>query len=82
MKISKIRIKNFRGYKESSEIDFGNLTTIVGKNDIGKSTILEALDIFFNKSKGVIKLDKEDVNKECIAPTLARICNPCLSQQG
>lgn len=67
MKISKIRIKNFRGYKETSEIEFGNLTTIVGKNDIGKSTILEALDIFFNKSKGVIKLDKDDVNKECVA---------------
>lgn len=65
MKISKIRIKNFRGYKETNEINTENLTTIVGKNDIGKSSILEALDIFFNKSKGVIKLDKDDVNKDC-----------------
>lgn len=64
MKISKIRIKNFRGYKEISEIEVGDLTTIVGKNDIGKSTILEALDIFFNKSKGIIKMDKDDINKE------------------
>ncbi len=67
MKIFKIRIKNFRGYKGICKIELGNLTTIVGKNDIGKSTILEALDIFFNKSKGVIKLDKDDVNKECVA---------------
>ena len=35
---------------------------IVGKNDVGKSTILEALDIFFNDGKGTIKLDKNDVN--------------------
>lgn len=67
MKINKIRIKNFRGYKEVNEIELGNLTTIVGKNDIGKSSILEALDIFFNKSKGVVKLDKDDVNKACFS---------------
>lgn len=36
----------------------------VGKNDIGKSTILEALDIFFNENKGIIKIDKDDVNKK------------------
>ena len=34
----------------------------MGKNDVGKSTILEALDIFFNEGKGVIKIDKNDVN--------------------
>jgi len=67
MKICKIRIKNFRGYKEANEIELGNLTTIVGKNDIGKSSILEALDIFFNKSRGVVKIDKDDVNKACFS---------------
>lgn len=67
MRIKKVRINNFRGYKDMSEIFINDLTTIVGKNDIGKSTILESLDIFFNKGKGVIKIDKEDVNKECIS---------------
>lgn len=67
MKITKIILKNFRGYKDQVEIGFGNLTAFVGKNDIGKSTILEALDIFFNESKGVIKLDKDDVNKQALA---------------
>jgi len=43
------------------------LTTLVGKNDIGKSSILEALDIFFNKGKGAIKMDKDDVNKKCLS---------------
>ncbi|HET7118041.1 MAG TPA: ATP-binding protein [Hanamia sp.] len=66
MKIKKIKIKNFRGYRDEVEIEFGDLTAFVGKNDIGKSTVLEALDIFFNESKGVIKLDKDDINKQAI----------------
>lgn len=67
MKIKTIKIKNFRSYKDEIEIEFGDLTTFVGKNDIGKSTVLEALDIFFNVGKGVIKLDKDDVNKQALA---------------
>lgn len=64
MKLKAVKIKNFRSYRNEVFIEFGNLTTIVGKNDIGKSTILEALDIFFNEGRGIIKLDKEDINKQ------------------
>ncbi len=67
MKIKKLKVKNFRSYKDEVEIEFGNLTAFVGKNDIGKSTILEALDIFFNEGKGVVKLDKDDINKQAVA---------------
>lgn len=67
MKIKTIKIRNFRSYKDEIEIEFGDLTAFVGKNDIGKSTVLEALDIFFNDGKGVIKLDKDDVNKQALA---------------
>lgn len=67
MKIKTVKIKNFRSYRDEVEIEFGDLTAFVGKNDIGKSTILEALDIFFNESKGVIKIDKDDVNKQALA---------------
>ncbi|WP_375579639.1 ATP-binding protein [Marivirga tractuosa] len=63
MRLLTAKIKNFRSYREQVEISAGNLTTLVGKNDIGKSSILEALDVFFNKGKGTIKLDKDDVNK-------------------
>lgn len=63
MKINKLRIKNFRGYKDEVTINFSNLTAIVGKNDVGKSSVLEALDIFFNDGKGLIKLDQDDINK-------------------
>lgn len=62
MKIDSVKIKNFRGYADETQILFNDLTVFVGKNDIGKSTILEALDIFFNDGKGVTKIDKSDVN--------------------
>lgn len=64
MKIKNVAIKNFRGYSDEINSDFEDLTAFVGKNDIGKSTILEALDIFFNDGKGVTKLDKADLNVE------------------
>lgn len=66
MKLTKVKIKNFRSYKDEIIIDFENLVAFVGKNDSGKSTILEALDIFFNSSNGVVKIDKDDINKECL----------------
>lgn len=62
MKIKSLKIKNFRGYKGETIVGFDNLTAFVGKNDVGKSSILEALDIFFNEGKGVVKIDKTDVN--------------------
>lgn len=64
MKIKNVAIKNFRGYSDEINSDFEDLTAFVGKNDIGKSTILEALDIFFNDGKGATKLDKADLNVE------------------
>ena len=64
MKIKQIKLKNFRAYKEETIINFSDLNVFVGKNDIGKSTILEALDIFFNENKGVIKIDKDDISKK------------------
>lgn len=50
MRLAKFEIKNFRGYRDE-KIDFTDFTTFVGINDSGKSTIFEALDIFFGNSK-------------------------------
>ena len=51
MKIKKLIINNFRAFKHA-EIDFDNsnynFKCLIGKNDSGKSTILEALRLFFN----------------------------------
>jgi len=41
------------------EIRLGPLSTIVGQNDVGKSTILRALEVFFESKP---KLDEADVN--------------------
>lgn len=52
MKLSKIVLKNFRGYCGEHSIDIENdITAFVGKNDAGKSTVLEALNIFFGEQK-------------------------------
>jgi len=59
MKLIGLKLKNFRGYKEETYISFNNLTALIGKNDIGKSTILEALEIFFNSN--LITCEKEDL---------------------
>ncbi len=47
MKIKTLILENFRAYKDRIEIPFNDLTAFIGRNDVGKSTILEALDIFF-----------------------------------
>jgi AAA15 family ATPase/GTPase len=48
MKIKKIAIKNYRGIKERQEIPLANFSSIVGKNDSGKSIILNAIASFLN----------------------------------
>ena len=58
MKIVSLTIENFRSYRNPVTISFNDLTVLIGKNDIGKSTILEALDIFFENRK----IDSDDVN--------------------
>ncbi len=56
MKIKKITIQNFRLFKNSTTIEFEeNYTTLVGKNGIGKTSILEAINLatsfYFVESK-------------------------------
>lgn len=59
MKIKKMILKNFRAY-ENATVEFGNnMNCIVGKNDVGKSTIFAALDWFFNDN---VQLKAEDFN--------------------
>lgn len=60
MKLKSLSIKNFRCFSDEINIQFENLTTFIGKNDIGKSTVLEALEIFFNND--TVKITNEDAN--------------------
>lgn len=61
MRLKSVKLTNFRGYREPVAVPIDpEMTGIVGRNDYGKSTILEALAIFF-ESDGV-KADKSDMN--------------------
>lgn len=51
MKLKKTKLKNFRCYRDETSICLSNLTALIAKNDIGKSTILEAMNAFFNLEK-------------------------------
>lgn len=73
MKLRQVILINFRGCKDEVRIDLGDLIAFVGKNDVGKSTILEALEIFFNNdtvkieaADGCIFGDKKDVLIGCV----------------
>lgn len=67
MKLREIVLQNFRGYYNETRIPVDDLTALIGQNDVGKSTILEALDIFFNQSKiesgdkNILHTDEETV---------------------
>ncbi len=61
MRLKSVKLTNFRGYQATTIIPIDEaMTGIVGRNDFGKSTILEALAIFF-EAEGA-KADKNDMN--------------------
>lgn len=60
MRLESITLENFRCYKNPITVVFEDLTTFVGKNDIGKSTILEALEVFFNND--LVKIECGDAH--------------------
>jgi predicted ATP-dependent endonuclease of OLD family len=61
MRLKELLITNFRGYQHETRVPIDqNITGVTGRNDVGKSSVLEALDIFFEG--GTITLDKDDFN--------------------
>ncbi len=50
MKVVRLTIANFRGIK-SAELLFDGHTLMVGKNNVGKSTICEALDLVLGSDR-------------------------------
>ena len=59
MFLKAVIIQNYRGYKNRHRIEIGELTAFIGKNDVGKSTIFDALAIFFEHPLG--KIDSSDI---------------------
>ena len=50
MRIKKLIINNFRAFKHA-EIAFDDFNCVIGKNDTGKSTILAAMEWFFDQNR-------------------------------
>lgn len=59
MRLIGLELENFRCYKEPIKIRFDDLTALVGRNDVGKSSIMDALAIFFDTEDA----DKDDACK-------------------
>ncbi len=70
MKLKRLRVRNFRCYKEEIAFDFDELTAFIGKNDAGKSSVMDALDIFLNDGAP----DKNDASKGGDGKDLTFIC--------
>jgi predicted ATP-dependent endonuclease of OLD family len=61
MRLKSVKLTHFRGYRATTVIPIDEaMTGIVGRNDFGKSTILDALAIFFEVDGA--KADKSDMN--------------------
>ena len=60
MKLKQLKLKNFRGYNSDTYLEVSDLTALIGKNDVGKSTILEALEIFFEMTEKWNALSEEE----------------------
>lgn len=59
MKLVALKLSNFRSYRALTEMQVDDFTAVIGRNDVGKSTLLEALEVFFNHQS--VKLDQNDV---------------------
>ena len=58
MKLKQLKVENFRCFKYEATIDLDDLVVVVGRNDAGKSSLFDALDIFF---EGKAAPDREDL---------------------
>lgn len=59
MKLDQVIIKNYRGFSGEHQMPVGKMTALVGRNDAGKSSILDALGTFFEHP--LCKLDASDI---------------------
>lgn len=58
MKLKTVVLRNFRSYRDETRIDLDDLTAFIGRNDAGKSSVLEALEVFFNSE--AVKIEQTD----------------------
>ena len=64
MRIHAIEIDGFRGVK-SGKVRFGDFTVLIGPNNSGKTTIIEALALLFGRDRLVRSLTEHDFYGSC-----------------
>ena len=72
MRLIQLKATNFRCYKDETVIDLDDLVVFVGKNDSGKSSLFDALNLFFDEKAAP---DKDDV---CVHADNANIRIACV----
>ncbi|MBA7641182.1 hypothetical protein ES703_48858 [subsurface metagenome] len=70
MRLKNVGLKNFRCYETETHFEIDNLSVFVGRNECGKSSLFEALAIFFEEEKidsddACISGDNKDVSIIC-----------------
>lgn len=74
MRLRGVKLKNFRAWTDDQLISLDSLTAFVGRNDVGKSTVFDALGVFFGHSQ--CKIDAGD---RCVhAPSDAEVAITCV----
>ena len=61
MRLTKVRITNYRSVEDSGEVEIGDVTCLVGKNEAGKTAFLQALN-----KLGQIKLATFDLSSDVL----------------
>lgn len=49
MRLTQLKVANFRCFRNETMVDLDPITVIVGRNDSGKSSLFDALQIFFDE---------------------------------
>lgn len=72
MRLIQVKVTNFRCYKDEVVIDLANLVVFVGRNDSGKSSLFDALNLFFDekavpeKDDLCVHADTTDIRIACV----------------
>lgn len=67
-------IRNFKVYKKINYIPLSkgsNFNGLIGMNGIGKSSVLEALDCFFNKKPWILNIETKNLDESWVMPVIA-----------
>jgi putative ATP-dependent endonuclease of the OLD family len=64
MRVANIKIKNFRGVR-SGFVRFGNHPVLVGDNNTGKTTLIEALALLLGRDRMIRELTEHDFYGSC-----------------